>query len=186
VSTYDKGQDPELQLNPLRDYCRARGLVDIKEFVDICTGASDRRPKLDELMSLARKRLIDCIIVWKMDRFGRSLKHLVLTIDELSSLGVSFVSYMEQIDFSTPVGKLMFHIIAAMAEFERELIRERVRAGLDNARRKGKRLGRKPVAPVDIEKVIELHKKNPKLSVRAIAKKTRLSKSSVGKILKLH
>ena len=184
ISTFDKGQDPELQLRPLREYCNARGLTNTQEFVDICTGSKDRRPKLDKLMELARKRLIDCIVVWKMDRFGRSLKHLVLTIDELNSLGVTFVSYQEQIDFSTPVGKLMFHIIAAMAEFERELIRERVRAGLDNARKKGKRLGRKPVAPIDVEKVIEWHKKDPFLSVRDIAKKTKLSKSFVGKMLK--
>jgi DNA invertase Pin-like site-specific DNA recombinase len=186
VSTFDKGQDPELQLGPLRDYCKARGMSDIQEFVDICSGSKDRRPELDKLMELARKRLIDNIVVWKMDRFGRSLKHLVLTIDELNNLGISFISYMEQIDFSTPVGKLMFHIIAAMAEFERELIRERVKAGLDNARKKGKRLGRKPVAPIDADKIIELHQKNPKLSVRDIARKTKLSKSFVGKVLKQH
>jgi DNA invertase Pin-like site-specific DNA recombinase len=186
VSTFDKGQDPELQLGPLRDYCKARGMTDVQEFVDICTGSKDRRPELDKLMELARKRLIDNIVVWKMDRFGRSLKHLVLAIDELNSLGVSFISYMEQIDFSTPVGKLMFHIIAAMAEFERELIRERVKAGLENAKKKGKLLGRKPVAPIDVEKIVEFHKKNPKLSIRDIARKTKLSKSFVGKILKHH
>jgi DNA invertase Pin-like site-specific DNA recombinase len=183
VSTFDKGQDPELQLGPLREYCKARGMINVQEFVDICTGSKERRPELDKLMELARKRLIDTIVVWKMDRFGRSLKHLVLAIDELNSLGVSFVSYMEQIDFSTPVGKLMFHIIAAMAEFERELIRERVKAGLENARKKGKRLGRKPVAPIDAEKVIELHMRDPALSVRDIARKTKLSKSFVWKVL---
>lgn len=186
VSTYDKGQDPELQLRPLREYCKARGLLNTREFVDICSGTKDRRPALDKLMELARKRLIDNIVVWKLDRFGRSLKHLVLTIDELNSLGVSFISYMEQIDFSTSVGKLMFHIIAAMAEFERELIRERVKAGLDNARKKGKRLGRRPVAPIDVEKIIELYEKDHTLSIRDIAKKTRLSKSFVGKVLKDH
>jgi len=95
-----------------------------------------------------------------------------------------FISYQDNLDLTTPQGRLKFHIIGAMVEFERELIRERVRAGLENARRKGKRLGRKPTAPIDIEKVMLLHKQEPSLSCRVIAKKTRLSKSLVGKVLK--
>ena len=105
-------------------------------------------------------------------------------MEELSSLGIGFISYQDSLDLTTPQGRLMFHIIGSMAEFERELIRERVKAGLDNARRKGKRLGRKPVAPIDIEKAIQLHKQDTSLSVRAIASKVRLSKSFVGKVLK--
>jgi DNA invertase Pin-like site-specific DNA recombinase len=186
VSTIDKGQDPELQLRPLRDFCQARGWEVVGEHVDRCTGTGSKRHHLDILMAEARCRRIDCIVVWKLDRFGRSLKHLVTAIDELSSLGVSFVSYQEQIDLTTPTGKLMFHIIAAMAEFERELIIERVKAGVANARLKGKRIGRKPVAPIEIEKIIEIYKKNPSLSVRKIAGKTNLSIGLVGRVLKEH
>ena len=110
VSTVDKGQDPDLQMRPLREYCGARGWKVVGEYVDQCTGAGSRRPQLDLLMADARLRRIDCILVWKLDRFGRSLKHLVTAMDELNGLGVSFVSYQEQIDLTTPTGKVMFHI----------------------------------------------------------------------------
>src|SRR5208337_3002311 len=151
VSTVDKGQNPEVQLKPLREYCTARGLEVFSEYVDVGqSGKKDRRPQLDRLMDDSRKRHIDCIVVWKLDRFGRSLKHLVTALDELSALNVGFISYQDNLDLSTAQGRLMFHIIGAMAEFERELIGERVKAGLDNARRKGKRLGRAPVPPVDL------------------------------------
>ena len=184
-STLDKGQDPELQLAPLREYCQRRGLTIANEYVDNgISGTKDRRPQLDRLLEAARKRQIDLIVVWKLDRFGRSLKQLVMALEELSSLGVGFISYQDNLDLTTPQGRLMFHIIGAMAEFERELIRERVKAGIENARRKGKRLGRKPVAPIDIEKAIQLREQDPLLSIRCIAKRTKLSKSLVGKILK--
>jgi DNA invertase Pin-like site-specific DNA recombinase len=186
-STHDKGQDPELQLVPLREYCQRRGFSIKGEYVDNgISGSKDRRPELDSLLEAARKRQIDMIIVWKLDRFGRSLKQLVIALEELSTLGIGFISYQDNIDLTTPQGRLMFHIIGAMAEFERELIRERVKAGIENARRKGKRLGRKPVAPIDIEKVIELHREDPTLSLRFIARKSRLSKSLVGRVLKEH
>ena len=186
-STLDKGQDPELQLVPLREYCQRRGFAIDDEYVDNgISGTKDHRPQLDRLMDAARKRQIDMIIVWKLDRFGRSLKQLVMALEELSSLGIGFISYQDNLDLTTPQGRLMFHIIGAMAEFERELIRERVKAGIENARRKGKRLGRKPVAPIDIEKAIQLHKQYPLLSIRGIAKKIKLSKSLVGKVLKEH
>lgn len=186
-STLDKGQDPELQLSPLREYCQRRGLTVSGEYVDNgISGTKDHRPQLDRLLEAARKRQIDLILVWKLDRFGRSLKQLVTSLDELSNLGIGFISYQDNIDLTTPQGRLMFHIIGAMAEFERELIRERVKAGIENARRKGKRIGRKPVAPIDIEKAIQLHKQDPLLSIRGIAKKIKLSKSLVGKVLKEH
>jgi DNA invertase Pin-like site-specific DNA recombinase len=184
-STLDKGQDPELQLAPLREYCQRRGFDIAGEYIDNgISGTKERRPQLDRLMDAARKRQIDLVIVWKLDRFGRSLRQLVIALEELSSLGIGFISYQDNLDLTTAQGRLMFHIIGAMAEFERELTRERVKAGLENARRKGKRLGRKPIAPIDIEKAIRLHKQNPLLSIRTIAEKTKLSKSLVGKILK--
>ncbi|MHB8880424.1 MAG: recombinase family protein [Thermodesulfovibrionales bacterium] len=184
VSTTDKGQDPELQLTDLREFCQRREWTVEGEFVDNgVSGAKDRRPELDKVMELVRKRKVDAVIVWKLDRWGRSVQHLVNSISELGNLGVAFVSYRENIDLSTPAGKLMFHIISAMAEFEREIIRERIRAGIANARRKGKRLGRKPVPPVERLKVIEVHLKHPDLSVRELAKMTGLKKSTVHKTL---
>jgi len=181
-STHDKGQDPELQLLPLREYCHRRGLSVIGEYVDNgVSGAKDRRPQLDSLMDAARKRQVDIIIVWRLDRAGRSLKHLVTMLDELSCLGIGFISYQDNLDLMTAQGRLMFHIIGAMAEFERELIRERVKAGLDNARRKGKRLGRKPLASVMAEKINALRKEG--LSYRSIAKKLDVSLGSVHKTL---
>jgi len=186
-STLDKGQDPELQLVPLREYCQRRDFTIAGEYIDNgISGTKERRPQLDRLLEAARKRQIDMIIVWKLDRFGRSLKQLVMTLEELSSLGIGFISYQDSIDLTTPQGRLMFHIIGSMAEFERELIAERVRTGIENARRKGKRLGRKPIAPIDIEKIIQLRREDPSLSLRLIAKKSKLSKSLVGKVLKGH
>jgi DNA invertase Pin-like site-specific DNA recombinase len=183
-STHDKGQDPELQLSPLREYCQRRGFVVSGEYVDNgVSGTKDRRPQLDRLMDDAKKRQIDIILVWKLDRFGRSLKQLVTALDEISSLGVGFISYQDNLDLTTPQGRLMFHIIGAMAEFERELIKERVKAGLDNAKRKGKRLGRKPIPPVDMARVISLHQKDPGLSVRQLAGVLGMKKSTVQKTL---
>ncbi len=185
VSTIDKGQDPEMQMKPLREYRLARGWELEGEYVDYITGVKDRRPKLDLLMDAARKRQIDGVLVWKLDRFGRSLKHLIATVDELNSLGVGFVSYQENIDLTTPVGKLMFHIIGAMAEFERELIRERVRAGIANARTKGKQIGRRVLSPINRRKIIEAYEQNPGLSIRQIAKETKQKPSTVHKTLSL-
>lgn len=183
-STHDKGQDPELQLSPLREYCQRRGFTVAGEYVDNgISGAKDRRPQLDRLLDAARKRHIDIIVVWKLDRFGRSLKQLVTALDELSALGVGFISLSDNLDLTTAQGRLLFHIIGAMAEFERELIKERVRAGLDNARRKGRRLGRRPVPPVDMAKVISLHRKDPSLSVRRLADALGMKKSTVQKTL---
>jgi DNA invertase Pin-like site-specific DNA recombinase len=171
-STHDKGQDPELQLQPLREYCQRRGFEIAGEYVDNgVSGVKDRRPQLDRLMASARKRQIDIILVWKLDRFGRSLKQLVTALDELSGLGVGFISYQDNLDLTTAQGRLMFHIIGAMAEFERELIKERVKAGLENARRKGKKLGRKPVPPIDRDKVVALFERDSSLSVRKIVKR---------------
>lgn len=183
VSTHDKGQDPDLQLKPLREYCKNRGFDVTGEFVDVgISGSKDKRPELDKLLGMVKKRQVDCVIVWKLDRFGRSMKHLVNMLDEFEKLGVSFISYQENLDFTCPTGKLMFHIIAAMAEFEKELIRERVKAGLSNARSKGKQIGRKPIDPILTEKIIELRNQN--FSFGKISKQLKLSVGVIHKTLK--
>jgi putative DNA-invertase from lambdoid prophage Rac len=140
VSTFD--QEPENQLAELRRYADARGWT-ATEFVDRgVSGAKDRRPALDALLQDARRRRCDVVVCWRLDRLGRNLKHLVTLLEELQALGVAFVSLTEGIDATTPAGKLQMHILAAIAEFERERIRERVLAGLQRAKAQGKRLGR--------------------------------------------
>jgi DNA invertase Pin-like site-specific DNA recombinase len=145
VSTLHKGQDVDLQLRELRDYCGRRDLDIYSEYVDHgISGSTDSRPQLNRLMADAHQRRFDAVLVWKLDRFGRSLKHLVNALAELEALGVSFISLRDNLDLSTPSGRLMFAVIAAMSEFERDLIRERVKAGIANAKAKGRRVGRKP------------------------------------------
>lgn len=142
VSTLN-GQDPEMQLSELREYAARRQWQITSEYTDQgVSGSKESRPELNRLMADAQRRKFDAVLVWKIDRFGRSLKHLVNALADLSALGVAFVSLRDNLDLSTPSGRLMFQIIGAMAEFERSLIQERVRAGLRNARAKGKRLGR--------------------------------------------
>jgi DNA invertase Pin-like site-specific DNA recombinase len=147
VSTSDKGQDPEMQLRELREHCQRRGWEIVGEYVDIGqSGSKDSRPELNRLMADAKRRKLDSVLIWKFDRFGRSLKHLVNALAEFESLGIAFISLKESLDLTTPAGRLMFGIISAMAEFERDLIRERVRSGIANRRAKGFRVGRKPIA----------------------------------------
>ncbi len=142
VSTLNN-QDPEMQLAELREYAGRRGWQIVEEFTDQgVSGCKESRPALNRLMSDACRRRFDAVLVWKIDRFGRSLKHLVNALAELAALGVAFISLRDNLDLSTPSGRLMFQIIGAMAEFERALIQERVRAGLRNARAKGRRLVR--------------------------------------------
>src|SRR5215472_620021 len=132
------GQDAELQLRELRDYAASRGWMIIGEYVDHgVSGSKACRPALNRLMADAHRRKFDAVLVWKLDRFGRSLQHLVNALAELEARGVAFVSLRDNLDLSTPSGRLMFQIVGAMAEFERALIQERVRAGLRNARAKG-------------------------------------------------
>ena len=141
VSTKD--QSCELQLRDLRAYCAARGISVLREYVDIGeSGAKDSRPQLNELMAAGRKRQFDAILVWRFDRFARSTKHLLLALEEFRSLGIQFISYQENIDTSSPLGQALFTIVSAVAQLERDLIRERVTAGIRNARASGKELGR--------------------------------------------
>jgi DNA invertase Pin-like site-specific DNA recombinase len=184
VSTKNGNQNPELQLGELRDYARARGWQVIGEFVDAgVSGAKDSRPQLDAMMKLAKQRKIDAIVVWKLDRFGRSLRHLVNALHELEALGVAFISLRDSIDLSTPQGKLMFAVIGAMAEFERGLIRERVVAGLAVARSKG-RVGGRPKVRLDRDKdaarIRRMREDGD--SIRDIADQLGRKKSSVARI----
>jgi DNA invertase Pin-like site-specific DNA recombinase len=140
VSTTD--QDCEMQLRDLREYCQRRGWS-VVEYVDTgVSGAKISRAQLDRLMKDARQRKIDIVVVWRFDRFARSTKHLLDALEEFKSLGIGFVSHQEAIDTTSPMGKLLFTIVAAMAEMERAVIVERVRAGMANAKAKGKSIGR--------------------------------------------
>ena len=151
-STRDKGQDTEVQARELREYAERRGWTIVEEFSDYVSGAKEFRPALDEMMKAAKRRKFDAVLCWKLDRVGRSLKHLVNLLAELEAVGVALVSFSDNLDLTTPQGRLMFQIIGAMAEFERSLTVERVRAGLAHARAKGKKLGR-PAVAVDATKV---------------------------------
>jgi DNA invertase Pin-like site-specific DNA recombinase len=155
VSTVNGHQDPEMQLRELREYASRRGWKIVGEYVDRLSGSKESRPALNRLMADAKQRKFDVIVVWKLDRFARSLKHLVVALAEFESLGVEFVSLRDNLDLTTPSGRLMFQIIGAMAEFERALIQERVKAGLRNAKAKGRTLGR-PRRIVDAHKIAAL------------------------------
>jgi DNA invertase Pin-like site-specific DNA recombinase len=153
VSTSNGHQDPEMQLAELREYAGRRGWEIVGEYTDQgVSGSKESRPELNRLMTDAHRRRFDAVLVWKIDRFGRSLKHLVNALADLGAYGVAFISFRDNLDLSTPSGRLMFQLLGAMAEFERSLIQERVKAGLRNARAKGKRLGR-PRRVVDVARV---------------------------------
>src|SRR5216683_1282195 len=173
VSTLHHGQDPEVQSREIREYCQRRGWPLVGEYVDAgISGAKERRPQLDRLIADAHKRKFDVVVVWKFDRFARSVSHLLRALENFRALGIEFVSLSEQIDTSTPTGKMIFTVLGAVAELERSLIAERVRAGLRNARAKGKRLGR-PRKISSAETVVRL--RNEGASWRAIGRKLGVS-----------
>lgn len=164
VSTQD--QSCELQSRELTEYARARGWEVVQVYEDKATGTNANRPLLKALIEDSRQRRIDVVLVWKLDRFARSLKDLVVMLQELGDLGVAFVSLRDNIDLSTATGRLMMHLLGAFAEFEASLIRERVRAGIRNAQAKGKRLGRpQKHDPAEIRRL-----RAQGLSYRAISK----------------
>lgn len=176
------GQDTENQLIELRRYAQARGWTSA-EFIDqglSGTKTEDQRPALKSLMQAARSRKIDAVVVWDFSRFARSMRQLVDALDLFRALDISFISLREGIDTTTANGRLMFGIFASLAEFERELIRERVLLGLSKARSAGKQLGRPKVA-VDSQRALEL--KSRGLSARAIAKEMGISKDTVRRFL---
>jgi DNA invertase Pin-like site-specific DNA recombinase len=149
-------QNPEMQLAELREYASRRGWNIVDEYCDKgVSGSKESRPQLNRLMADAHRRKFDAVLCWKIDRFGKSLKHLVNALADLDSLGVAFVSLRDNLDLTTPSGRLMFQVIGAMAEFERSLIQERVRSGIAAARARGVTLGR-PRSLVDASRIIAL------------------------------
>jgi DNA invertase Pin-like site-specific DNA recombinase len=181
VSTLNHGQDVNMQLRELREYCQRRAWDIAGQYIDLgVSGAKDSRPELNRLMADAHKRRFDAVCVWRFDRFARSVSHLLRALETFKALGIDFVSYSEQMDTSTPAGKMVFTVLGAVAELERSLIVERVRAGLRNARAKGKTLGR-PRAVVDAVGIARLHAQGR--SIREIADELGYSCSLVHKTL---
>ena len=181
VSTVGNGQSPEMQLRELREHCERRGWQIGGEYIDVgISGTKDKRPQLDRMMADAHKRRFDVVAVWKFDRFARSVSHLLRALDTFRVLGIEFVSLSESLDTATPAGRMVFTVLGAVAELERSLIAERVRAGLRNARAKGKKLGRPPVI-VDAARIGRLRAQGQ--SVREIAAKVGYSRSLVHKTL---
>jgi len=156
VSTANNGQDPTMQTRELKEYIERRGWQLAGEYVDVgISGSKEKRPELDRLMADAHRRRFAAVAVWKFDRMARSVSHLLRVLETFGSLGVDFVSLSEAIDTATPTGKMVFTVLGAVAELERSLIVERVKAGLRNARAKGKRLGR-PKRVVDARRISDL------------------------------
>src|SRR5271156_2030464 len=181
VSTANNGQDPRVQTRELAEFCERRGWTLVPEYVDIgISGTKEKRPALDRLMADAHKRRFDVVVVWRFDRFARSVSHLLRALETFNSLGIAFVSLSEQLDTSTPTGKMVFTVLGAVAELERSLIVERVKAGLRYARSKGKRLGRPPVS-VDALSIDRLRSQGR--SIRDIADELGYSRSRVHKTL---
>jgi len=177
VSTIKQEGGVETQRQELEGYCQRRGFEIVEVYEDIGeSGAKDNRPALEKLMQDARKRHFDAVIVQRLDRLGRSVRHLLHTLDELQSLGIDFISIHQGIDTTTPSGRMILVFLGAISEYERELIKERVRAGLERAKRQGKRLGRKPLK-IDENLIESLRNKNK--SIREIARIVGCSKSKV-------
>jgi len=174
VSTPDQSTDR--QLRELKAFAEARSWVVVHEVQEVASGGSQKRPLRDHLIQLARAREVDAILVQALDRWGRSVQDLVLTMAELESLGVAFV-IPGQIDMTTPVGRMLAHFLGSVAEFERELIRDRVRSGLAHARAKGKRLGRPPAMPSQVIHGLELLENGE--TYRQAAKKANISVSTL-------
>jgi len=170
-----------MQTRELREYAERRGWTVAGEYVDVgISGTKEKRPELDRLMADAHRRRFDCVVVWKFDRFARSVSHLLRALETFKAQCIEFVSFSEQMDTSTPAGKMVFTVLGAVAELERSLIVERVKAGLRNARAKGKHLGRPRVA-VDTRRIAMLRKSGA--SWAAICRETGLSKGTAQRAL---
>jgi len=181
VSTHDQ-KTIKMQIKHCQDYARSRNWNVSKVVQDIASGAK-QRPKRDDILKLARKREIDVILVWKLDRWGRSTSDVVSSLEELRELGVKFVSITEALDFTTASGRAMSALLSVFAEFERELIRERVKAGLHMAKEKGVRLGRPSVINGRENEIRAFYKKSNNVSKTAL--KFNLSRRSINRVLKM-
>ena len=172
VSTLD--QHPQNQIDELRRYVAARGWH-AREYIDHgISGAKENRPALDSLLREARRRSIDVVVVWSLDRLGRSLKHLISLLDEFQALHIALISLREGLDLTTPAGRLQWQIIGAISEFERARIAERIRAGLARARAQGRRLGR-PVAAVPLDRLTSVEG----LTDREAARRLKVARSTI-------
>lgn len=180
VSTQD--QSVEMQTSDLRRYCEQRGFEIFREYSDQgISGTKDRRPALDELMSDAKKRKFDAVLCWRFDRFARSTKHLITALEEFRHLGIEFVSYQENIDTSSPLGKAIFTIVSAVAELERNILMERVMAGLKRAKMNGIVLGRPKKLDLDPGELKRMRESG--MSFRQIGKKVGSCAATVYKTL---
>lgn len=188
VSTSNHGQDVTLQTLELAQFAQARGWRVVGSYVDEgISGSKDSRPELNRLMADAHKRRFDVVCVWRFDRFARSVSHLLRALETFKALGIDFVSFSEQMDTSTPAGKMVFTVLGAVAELERSLIVERVRAGMRNARTKGRRIGRPPQTPLspEIRQVIADTYVRGETSLRALAKRFGTSLATVQRCIGL-
>jgi DNA invertase Pin-like site-specific DNA recombinase len=177
LSTLNGGQDPTMQTRELEEYCQRGGWQIHDIYVDNgVSGKKDSRPQLNRMMQDAHERRFSVIVVWRFDRFARSVSHLLRALETFNALGIQFVSLSEQVDTSTPIGKMVFTVLGAVAELERNLIVERVRARLRHARAKGKRLGR-PKKCVDASNITSLRAAGE--SWRTIAMKSGVSVGTV-------
>ena len=184
VSTAD--QNPDLQRDGISDFAERASLRVVAWYLDVAvSGRKEGRPQLDALMKAARLREFECVLVWKFDRFARSTAHLIKALEEFNHLGIRFISVQDQIDTNSPMGKAMFTIIGAMAELESDLISERVTAGMEAARRRGKHVGR-PETPAHLVSLIEELARDTDLSINQIkeAVQGKVSRSVVGRIVK--
>jgi DNA invertase Pin-like site-specific DNA recombinase len=185
VSTVGAGQDPGMQIAELNEYCGRRGWGVARTYIDQgVSGATDSRPELNRLMEDAHRRVIDVVVCWKFDRFARSTSHLLRALETFRALGVEFVSVTEQIDTSTPTGKMVFTILASVGEIERSLCVERVKCGMRNARAKGKQIGRPPLrkfSASDMEQIQSARMK--KESIRQLAIRFQTTQYIVNRIL---
>ena len=182
VSTND--QSVEMQTSDLKRYCAQRGFEVFKEYSDQgVSGTKDKRPALDELMNDAKKKKFDAVLCWRFERLARSTKHLITALEEFRHLGIDFISYQENIDTSSPLGKALFVIVSAIAELERNILLERVRAGLRRAKENGAILGRPRRLDLDVKELQKMRDKE-KLSLRQIAKRVKASPATVHKSLK--
>jgi len=180
ISTHEQQTLP-IQLKAMEKYAMQREWNVVIKVADVGSGASER-PKRDSLLFAARRREIDTIIVWKLDRWGRSLSDLISTLEELNCLGVGFISITEALDFTTPAGKALTGMLAVFSEFERDLLRERIKAGIAKAKEDGKFTGRPLSASLKTEEVLKLFAEGKSKS--SIAKTLNIGRSSVGRIIK--